>query len=120
MSDDIIKAFLVVLVAINAHFIPSGKVEVTTTTTSQTTTPRRATTLNWAALRQCENGGKYTSTPTDYYRGAYQFDYSTWESVGGSGDPAEASEQEQDMRAQRLYDERGASPWPVCGSRLFS
>ena len=33
------------------------------------------------------------------YRGKYQFDYGTWASVGGKGDPAAAPEREQDMRA---------------------
>lgn len=74
--------------------------------------------LNWAALRECENSGKYTSKPGDYYRGAYQFDYRTWRTVGGHGDPAAASPAEQDMRALRLYHERGRSPWPVCGKYL--
>ena len=37
-------------------------------------------------------------------------------SVGGSGNPAEASEAEQDYRAALLYARAGASPWPVCGA----
>lgn len=72
----------------------------------------------WAALRQCENGGSYTSKPSDYYRGAYQFSRSTWASVGGSGDPAAASPAEQDMRAQMLYERSGADQWPRCGRYL--
>jgi Transglycosylase-like domain len=40
----------------------------------------------------------------------------TWASVGGSGNPAEASEEEQDYRAALLYSRAGSSPWPVCGS----
>ena len=49
------------------------------------------------------------------YRGKYQFDYGTWESVGGHGDPAAAPEAEQDYRAALLYSRSGSSPWPVCG-----
>jgi hypothetical protein len=75
-------------------------------------------TLNWAALRECENSGQYTSKPTDHYRGAYQFDYQTWRSVGGTGDPAAASPAEQDYRARLLYQARGRQPWPACGRRL--
>lgn len=71
----------------------------------------------WEALRQCESGGDYGSTDGQY-RGAYQFDYGTWSSVGGSGDPADAPPAEQDARAQRLYNERGAAPWPYCGRYL--
>lgn len=72
----------------------------------------------WAALRQCENSGSYRSAPGDRYRGAYQFDYSTWRGQGGTGDPADAPAWEQDMRAKSLYADRGAQPWPVCGRHL--
>jgi hypothetical protein len=58
------------------------------------------------AIAACESGGD---------RGKYQFDYGTWASVGGSGDPAAAPEAEQDMRAALLYQQAGSSPWPVCG-----
>lgn len=69
----------------------------------------------FAKIRQCESGGNYANKKNPTYRGAYQFSYGTWASVGGSGDPADASPAEQDMRAQMLYARRGASPWPVCG-----
>lgn len=68
------------------------------------------------AIAACESGGDPTAvSPDGSYRGKYQFDYRTWESVGGSGDPAAAPEKEQDERAAALYNERGSSPWPVCG-----
>lgn len=68
------------------------------------------------AIAACESGGDPTIVSSDgTYRGKYQFDYGTWESVGGSGDPAEASEQEQDYRAALLYSQSGSSPWPICG-----
>jgi hypothetical protein len=69
------------------------------------------------AIAACESGGDPTAVSSDgTYRGKFQFDYGTWESVGGSGDPAAASESEQDYRAALLYSEAGSSPWPVCGS----
>jgi len=43
-------------------------------------------------------------------------DFGTWATVGGMGDPAAASETEQDRRAALLYKRSGATPWPVCGS----
>jgi hypothetical protein len=49
------------------------------------------------------------------FRGKYQFTYGAWRSVGGKGDPASASEAEQDRRAARLLRRSGTSPWPVCG-----
>lgn len=68
------------------------------------------------AIAECESGGDPKIVSADgSYRGKYQFSFSTWETVGGSGDPAEASEAEQDYRAALLYDRSGSSPWPVCG-----
>jgi len=68
------------------------------------------------AIASCESGGDPTIVSSDgTYRGKYQFSVSTWESVGGSGDPATATEQEQDYRAALLYAASGSSPWPVCG-----
>jgi hypothetical protein len=49
------------------------------------------------------------------YRGKYQFSFGTWASVGGNGDPAAASEREQDYRAALLLKRDGAGHWPVCG-----
>lgn len=73
----------------------------------------------WDALRNCESGGNYRAvSPSGLYRGAYQFDLGTWATVGGSGDPAVAPPEEQDHRAQVLWSQRGASPWPVCGRYL--
>ena len=73
----------------------------------------------WAALRTCESGGDYTITSASgRYRGAYQFDQRTWESVGGTGDPAAATPAEQDLRARSLLEQRGARAWPHCGANL--
>lgn len=69
-----------------------------------------------SAIAACESGGDPRAiSPGGTYRGKYQFDYDTWAGVGGHGDPAAASEAEQDMRAATLYSQRGAAPWPVCG-----
>jgi uncharacterized protein YabE (DUF348 family) len=77
--------------------------------------------LNWAALAQCESGGNPNAVSANgLYFGLYQFSISTWQSVGGSGNPTDASSAEQTRRAQILYDRAGSSPWPVCGSRLYS
>lgn len=64
----------------------------------------------------CESGGNPRAIGGGgRYRGKYQFDRSTWASVGGHGDPAAAPESEQDYRAALLYRRRGAQPWPICG-----
>jgi uncharacterized protein YabE (DUF348 family) len=75
--------------------------------------------LNWAALAQCESGGRPNAvSASGKYRGMYQFSMTTWAGVGGSGDPAAASVEEQTMRAQMLYARSGAGQWG-CGSHLF-
>jgi hypothetical protein len=68
------------------------------------------------AIAACESGGNPSAVDASgTYRGKYQFDYGTWASVGGSGDPAAAPEAEQDARAAQLLARSGTSPWPVCG-----
>jgi hypothetical protein len=49
------------------------------------------------------------------YRGMYQFSFSIWRVVGGSGDPAAASRHEQTWRAWLLLSRHGAGQWPICG-----
>lgn len=83
------------------------------------TSTSSAATRNWAALAQCESGGDPTAVSrSGRYHGLYQFDQRTWESVGGTGRPSEASPDEQRRRAILLYEQRGAQPWPTCGRRL--
>jgi Transglycosylase-like domain len=80
------------------------------------TLPGGVTIETLESIAACESGGDPTAVSSDgSYRGKYQFDFGTWESVGGSGDPAVASEAEQDYRAALLYAQSGSSPWPVCG-----
>jgi hypothetical protein len=74
--------------------------------------------LNWAALAGCESGGNPRAVNPAGYYGLYQFDVTTWRSVGGSGLPHQASAGEQTYRAKLLYMSRGRSPWPNCGRLL--
>ncbi|MEV6107753.1 ubiquitin-like domain-containing protein [Streptomyces sp. NPDC051940] len=76
--------------------------------------------LNWSALASCESGGRpHVTDPSGTYGGLYQFDTRTWQGVGGSGRPQDASAEEQTYRAKKLYIQRGAAPWPVCGRNLY-
>jgi peptidoglycan hydrolase CwlO-like protein len=71
-----------------------------------------------STIAQCESGGNPAAvSPGGTYRGKYQFLPETWRAVGGTGDPAAASESEQDLRANILYQQVGASAWPVCGAQ---
>jgi uncharacterized protein YabE (DUF348 family) len=75
--------------------------------------------LDWGSLAACESGGRPNAVdPSGTYGGLYQFDTQTWQSLGGSGRPQDATASEQTLRAKRLYVKRGAGPWPHCGGRL--
>lgn len=77
--------------------------------------------LNWPALAQCESGGNPRAvSSTGKYRGLYQFSMSTWQSVGGQGDPIDNTASEQTYRAKVLYNRSGAGQWPHCGKYLFT
>jgi peptidoglycan hydrolase-like protein with peptidoglycan-binding domain len=66
-------------------------------------------------IAQCESGGDPSAVSADgTYRGKYQFDRETWSAMGGSGDPADAPEAEQDRIAAKLLAARGTAPWPNC------
>ena len=66
-------------------------------------------------IAQCESGGDPTAvSPSGRYRGKYQFSRATWRALGGTGDPAKASEAEQDLRAAALLERQGPSAWPHC------
>ncbi len=74
--------------------------------------------LNWPALARCESGGNPRAVNPAGYYGLYQFSLSTWASVGGSGNPINASPGEQLYRAKVLYKRGGAGQWG-CGRHLF-
>jgi peptidoglycan hydrolase-like protein with peptidoglycan-binding domain len=78
--------------------------------------PDAAASATLERIAQCESGGDPTAVSADgQYRGKYQFDRATWERLGGTGDPAKASEAEQDRLAAKLLAQSGTSPWPICG-----
>jgi len=83
-----------------------------------TSSVRRTSVRLPAILRQiaeCESGGNPRAiSPGGRYRGKYQFSYSTWRNLGGSGDPAAAPEWLQDRLALKLYRQAGTAPWPNC------
>lgn len=74
--------------------------------------------MNWGALAECESGGNASTNSGNGYYGAYQFSLPTWQSVGGSGLPSDASLAEQTARAQQLLNAAGPGQWPVCGANL--
>jgi uncharacterized protein YabE (DUF348 family) len=90
-------------------------------TKPRTVAVRDADDLNWKGLAACESGGRPDAVdPSGTYGGLYQFDTRTWQKLGGTGRPQDAPAAEQTLRAKKLYMRRGATPWPHCGSRLYS
>ncbi len=77
-------------------------------------------------LRECESTDDYAAISRGgTYRGAYQFDQTTWNDVAGRHfpwlveiDPAGAAPWWQDAMARALWSERGKQPWPICGHRV--
>jgi len=66
-------------------------------------------------IAQCESGGNPRAIGGGgKYRGKYQFSRETWRGLGGTGDPAAASEAEQDRLALKLYRQQGTAPWAGC------
>ncbi len=99
--------------------VPPVAEQATVGTKPKPTVAPTADGLNWAALAKCESGGnpRAVNSRGGYY-GLYQFSLSTWASVGGTGNPIDASPDEQTARAQTLYNKAGAGQWG-CGSHLF-
>lgn len=96
----------------------------------QTTKPQPTAASEWAdsalAIRyaNCEsgdrslaqshyNGGERGVHLSDNanYRGKWQIGWGEWRGAGGSGDPADATETEQDYRAWLIWKARGWEPW---------
>ncbi|WP_310546800.1 transglycosylase family protein [Gleimia sp. 6138-11-ORH1] len=72
----------------------------------------------WSALAQCESGGNPATNSGNGYYGMYQFSLPTWQAVGGTGLPSEASAAEQTHRAQILQARAGWGQWPACARKL--
>jgi LysM repeat protein len=72
---------------------------------------------NWDAVAECESGGNWSIDTGNGYRGGLQFKQSTWEANGGSGNPANASREEQIRVAENVKATQGMGAWPTCGKR---
>ena len=77
--------------------------------------PANAT--NWDAVAKCESGGNWSTDTGNGYYGGLQFTKSTWHANGGTGDPQEASREEQIRVAENVAKSQGMGAWPTCGGR---
>lgn len=74
---------------------------------------------DYKAIAFCEStNNPHAISSTGKYRGLFQFSYDSWQYVGGTGDPARATVNEQYKRATLLQDKQGWSAWPVCSKRV--
>jgi len=73
--------------------------------------------VNWDAIAQCESGGNWHINTGNGYYGGLQFSMGTWRANGGSGNPANASREEQIRVANNVLKTQGIGAWPVCGKK---
>jgi uncharacterized protein YabE (DUF348 family) len=71
----------------------------------------------WYKIAKCESefNPKAVNRQNNKYFGLFQFGIPTWQGVGGSGNPADASPQEQFQRAKVLQERYGWSQWECAG-----
>ena len=74
--------------------------------------------VNWDAVAACESGGNWAINTGNGYYGGLQFSMSTWQANGGTGNPADASREEQIRVAENVLATQGPGAWPVCGANL--
>ena len=72
----------------------------------------------WDSLAACESGGNWSINTGNGFYGGLQFTQSSWNAVGGSGLPSNASRDEQIMRGQMLQARQGWGAWPACTAKL--
>ena len=72
----------------------------------------------WDQLAQCEAGGNWAINTGNGYYGGLQFSLSSWQAVGGSGLPSNATREEQIMRGEMLKARQGWGAWTACSDKL--
>lgn len=85
------------------------------TTSTQSSAPSDSV---WTSLAACESGGNWAANTGNGYYGGLQFSLSSWQAVGGSGYPHEASAATQIAMGQRLQAVQGWGAWPGCAAKL--
>jgi len=72
----------------------------------------------WDQIAECESGGNWSISTGNGYYGGLQFSQGSWNAAGGSGNPADASREEQIRVAENLQSQQGWGAWPACSSEL--
>lgn len=72
----------------------------------------------WDRLAQCESGGNWAANTGNGYYGGLQFSLSSWQAVGGTGYPHQASRDTQIAMGERLRSQGGWGHWPTCSRKI--
>lgn len=72
----------------------------------------------WDSLAACESSGNWAINTGNGFYGGLQFTLSSWQAMGGSGYPNQASKAEQIARAEKLLAAQGWGAWPACSAKL--
>lgn len=72
----------------------------------------------WDSLARCESGGNWAINTGNGFYGGLQFTLGSWQGVGGTGYPNQASREEQIARAEQLLARQGWGAWPACAAKL--
>jgi transglycosylase-like protein len=76
-----------------------------------------ASATDWDAVAQCESSGNWHTDTGNGYGGGLQFTNSTWHAFGGSGEPEDASREQQIQVAEKIKGSQGMGAWPVCSKK---
>lgn len=76
------------------------------------------TEIRWEMLADCESERQWNLATGNGFFGGLQFTQESWNGVGGVGSPADATREEQIMRAGFLFDLQGWEAWPSCSRQL--
>ena len=102
----------------------------TTTTTAKPaaavvaapTAPDPSALATWEKLAKCESSGNWqaVSKPRSgmQYYGGLQFSLASWQGLGGTGYPHEASKDQQIEMGKKLQVRQGWKAWPTCARQL--
>ncbi|GAA1350147.1 resuscitation-promoting factor Rpf [Falsarthrobacter nasiphocae] len=82
------------------------------------TSAQAADASTWDALAQCESGGNWAINTGNGFYGGLQFTQQSWNGVGMSGSPANASREQQIQAGERLLALQGWGAWPACSAKL--
>jgi len=68
----------------------------------------------WDSIAWCESRRTWDVDTGNGYFGGLQFALGSWQWMGGTGSPADASKEEQIYRANLLWQAQGWNGWPGC------